>query len=180
MPPNIPLGPHAITQAAQLQSMGFMQRVKALVPYAQLESHKTGLPVNLLLAQWMDESSLGTSHLAQTQNNLAGVGHNASGGYAHYGSLKAFAEGQAAFYNDNSNYAHLLAAAKHGASMPTLLKDLQGSGYAQAPNYGSAIHSLLSSIDASLKDIRKQAKHSNPLSIGPQVHVNTGIPKRKS
>jgi len=62
--------------------------------------------------------------------------------------------------------------------MTTLLNDLTASHYASAPNYGIAdVGAQLSSIDATLKRIERQAKQSPLAPVHP--HVNMGLPKRK-
>ncbi len=94
--------------------------VRQMQPYANQVSKSTGLSPAMLLAQWGLESGWGTSQAATENNNLGGIkpwgsyGAGTDSKYAGYSSLSAFAKGDAAFYNDNSNYSALERAARGG------------------------------------------------------------------
>ena len=125
--------------------------VKRMMPYANTVSKKTGLPTNFLLAQWSLESAYGTSQ-AFTQNaNAGGIRpwgstlHGADSKYAGYSSLAAFAQNDAAFY-EQPRYRALLSAAQSGASNQRLVQLLQQSGYATSKTYGQEMLNMLQTI----------------------------------
>lgn len=47
-------------------------------PYAAKASAALGIPVGVILAQWANESARGTSTLAKSSNNFAGINHSAN------------------------------------------------------------------------------------------------------
>lgn len=110
------------------------------------------MPANFFLTQWALESNWGTSEAFRIDDNAAGIlpwAHAAAGRdpkYAGYASLSAFEQGAVAFYEDNGRYHGLLRAAQQGASTQALLKMLGQSGYATDPRYGTALNTMLATI----------------------------------
>ena len=147
--PGGSLSGNYLTGLTSVKGANISPFAKSMSPYAAQVSKATGLPEALLLAQWSLESGNGTSVAAKLDNNLGGMkpwgpyGAGKDSKYAGFSSLQQFAQADAAFYNKNSNYAQLLTQARSGASMGTLLADLQNSGYAGNPNYGSTLAQML-------------------------------------
>lgn len=128
--------------------------VQQMLPYAKTASAGTGLPVNLLLAQWAEESGYGTSSLAKFYNNYGGIKNPETGGFRKYMTADDFALDVVAVYTQHSNYARLLAHARAGASLQTLLNDLSGCGYASSKNYGEKIRTkYLPEINSALENL---------------------------
>jgi hypothetical protein len=134
--------------------------LKFIGPLAQTVHQQTGLPVSFLEAQAAVESGWGTSLAAHENANFAGIKPWAGAGagvdskYAGYASPTAFAQGWAAFYLDNNNYAPLLAAARHHASASTLTKLIQESGYATSSTYGQTLLSVMQQIEANTRPLK--------------------------
>ena len=132
--------------------------VKQMQPYANQVSRSTGLSPQMLLTQWGLESGWGTSTAAQQNDNFGGIkpwgsyGPGADSNYAGYSSLSAFAKGDAAFYNKNSNYRALETAARAGASTQQQIKMLGQSGYATDPAYAQKLLAVLSQIENALSN----------------------------
>ncbi|MCY0900238.1 MAG: glucosaminidase domain-containing protein [Firmicutes bacterium] len=130
--------------------------LQQMMPYANQVAHSTGLSPALLLAQWGLESQWGTSTAAQQNHNLGGIkpwgpyGPGADRKYAGYSSLSAFAQGDAAFYNENSNYRALENAARAGASVAQQAQLLGQSGYATDPAYTQKLLNVLMQIESAL------------------------------
>ncbi len=130
--------------------------IRQMQPYAKQVAASTGLSPAVLLSQWALESNWGTSQAARQNANLGGIkpwgsyGPGQDSAYAGYSSLSAFARGDAAFYNQNSNYAALERAARNGASPSQQIAMLGQSGYATDPAYAQKLLSVLQSIDAAL------------------------------
>ncbi len=129
--------------------------VLQMKPYAETTSKETALPINFLLAQWAEESGFGTSALAQYYNNFAGLKDSNSGGFKKYGSPEEFALDVSNLYTQHSNYNQLLADARAGAPIQTLLNDLTACHYASSATYGEKIRKLyLPEIDSALANIK--------------------------
>ncbi|MGB9858669.1 MAG: glucosaminidase domain-containing protein [Moorellaceae bacterium] len=130
--------------------------VRRMLPIASQVSEETGLPPSLLLAQWALESGWGTSWLARNAYNFGGIksykGYpwgSIGGGqpWAKFTSLEDFGRGVAYFYLHNFNYRKLLADARAGASLETLLQDLTASGYGgDDPSYGAKVGNILPDV----------------------------------
>lgn len=130
---------------------GFVVQMK---PYAETVSQGTGLPVNFLLAQWAEESGFGTSALARYYNNFGGIKNPHTGGFKKYQTADEFAQDVINLYTRNSNYGRLLADARAGASIQTLLNDLNACHYATSSSYGQKIkNAYLPEVDAALTSI---------------------------
>jgi uncharacterized protein YgiM (DUF1202 family) len=130
--------------------------VLQMKPYAETTSKGTGLPVNFLLAQWAEESGYGTSSLAQYYNNFGGIKDPNTGGYKKYLSPEEFAQAVINLYTKHSNYKQLLADARAGASIQTLLNDLTKSQYASSPTYGERIRTqYIPEVNLALEKIKK-------------------------
>lgn len=128
--------------------------VRQMKPYAEKVQKGTCLPINLLLAQWAEETGYGTSSLAKFYNNFGGIKDPNTGGFKKYATPDDFVEDIINIYTQHANYNKLLADAKAGADIHTLLKDLTASGYAGSNNYGEKLRTVyLSKIDAILKDL---------------------------
>jgi flagellum-specific peptidoglycan hydrolase FlgJ len=70
----------------------FFEKMKA---YAMTASSQTGIPYEVILAQWALESNYGSSDLAKRANNFAGIKYTSnadfkSGAYAGYHSISNF------------------------------------------------------------------------------------------
>lgn len=129
--------------------------VLQMKPYAEMASNGTGLPVNFLLAQWAEESGYGTSAIAQYYNNFGGIKDPNTGGFRRYPTAEDFAQDVIRLYTQNSNYNKLLADARAGASIQTLINDLSTCHYASSSSYGQKIkNSYLPEIDAALTNIK--------------------------
>ena len=129
--------------------------VLQMKPYAESASKETALPINFLLAQWAEESGFGTSALAKYYNNFGGIKDPNTGGFKRYGSPEEFALDVINLYTQHSNYNRLLADARAGASVQTLLNDLTACHYASAANYGATIRKVyLPEIDSALANIK--------------------------
>ncbi len=128
--------------------------VLQMKPYAEATNKGTGLPVNFLLAQWAEESGYGTSALAQYYNNFGGIKDSNTGGFRKYGSPEEFAQDVISLYTKHSNYKQLLADARAGAPMQTLINDLATCHYASSSNYGERIRTVfLPEVDLALQKI---------------------------
>jgi len=131
---------------------GFVLQMK---PYAEMTSKGTGLPVNFLLAQWAEESGFGTSALAKYYNNFGGVKDPNTGGFKKYQTAEEFALDVTRIYTQNSNYRKLLADARAGASIQTLINDLSTCHYATSSTYGQKIRNVyLPEVDAALANMK--------------------------
>ena len=129
--------------------------VLQMKPYAETASKETALPINFLLAQWAEESGFGTSALAKYYNNFGGIKDPNTGGFKRYGSPEEFALDVINVYTQHSNYNQLLADARAGAPIQTLLNDLTACHYASSANYGSTIRRVyLPEIDSALANIK--------------------------
>ena len=116
--------------------------VLLMKPYAEVTSKETGLPIDFLLAQWAEESGYGTSPLAQYYNNFGGIKDPNTGGFKKYVSPEEFAEDVSRLYTQHSNYKQLLADARAGAPIQTLINDLATCNYASSPTYGERIRTV--------------------------------------
>jgi hypothetical protein len=128
-----------ISLAQQIQDMpqgSLRSFLEKMLPVAQYVNSETGISRRLLLAQYTIESGEGTSEAARLDNNYAGIepwgsyGPGPDSAYAGFSSAADFGQGQAAFYNDNSNYRALEAAGKAGESINQQAVLLGESGYA--------------------------------------------------
>lgn len=125
--------------------------VAQMKPYAEIASKGTGLPVSFLLAQWAEESGFGTSALAQYYNNFGGIKDPNTGGFKRYLTVEEFAQDVINLYTQHSNYDQLLAHARAGLPIQTLIYDLTTCHYASSSNYGQKIKNVyLPEIDAAL------------------------------
>lgn len=116
--------------------------VRQMKPFAETVNKGTGLPAALLLAQWAEESGYGTSALAQYYNNFGGIKDVDTGGFKKYSSPDEFAQDVIQVYTGHSKYERLLAHARDGAAMQTLVNDLSTSGYASSRGYGEKIRTV--------------------------------------
>lgn len=131
--------------------------VNKMMPYAKQASQSTGLPVEFILGQWGHESGWGTSSVSQTNNNFAGIkpwsgaGAGSNKMYAGFNSLSDFASGYSDFMLKNERYKGLLDAARKGASDDSLADIMQGTGYAEDPEYGRKLSGTIRSAQNAIK-----------------------------
>lgn len=129
--------------------------VLQMKPYAEMTRKETALPIDFLLAQWAEESGFGTSALAKYYNNFGGIKDPNTGGFKKYESPEDFALDVSNLYTQHSNYNQLLADAKAGAPIQTLLNDLTACHYASSATYGEKIRKLyLPEIESALANIK--------------------------
>lgn len=111
--------------------------VARMRPYADQASAATGLPADVILAQWGVETGWGTSNLARNHNNHGGIkwvgGRSKfqayeSGSFAGYKSIADFVADYSRVLN-LSYYAHVRAAARAGASPGQVALALGNSPY---------------------------------------------------
>lgn len=132
-----------------------MAALKAVVPAAQASQRKYGVPASISLAQWIFESSWGTSKLALTTHNYFGIKAEHLGNPATYVEFVTheYVNGKLALkpakfekYFDAADsfddHGHLLASALRYrpamavAALPNIFAFwLQKAGYSTAPDY---------------------------------------------
>jgi flagellum-specific peptidoglycan hydrolase FlgJ len=122
-------------------------------------SRRTGLPVSFILAQWAHETGHGTSSLSRAHRNQGGIeftgqpgSYNADGRHAGYDSDQAFLQDYVRVIN-LSYYDKVRATAQQpGATSESVAVAMGASGYAEDPDYGKKLVSLLRSAALSLYD----------------------------
>lgn len=156
--------------------------INAIMPYAQEAKEKYNVPISLLLAQAMSESTNGTSYLARTDNNYFGMtwtGKNGQkgsarpkaegGNYVHYDSLQQSTEA----------YARLLSSyyGINGDSFDSGLQKVVNKGYAASPSYKQLVQSKYNQYNLGKYDTGtyKGVASSNSSSISSSNNVDTEI-----
>jgi flagellum-specific peptidoglycan hydrolase FlgJ len=120
--------------------------IEKMRPYAIKASNGTGLPVELILAQWGHETGWGTSSVSKRANNHGGIKYTShadyqSGAYAGYNSLNSFVQDYIRVMN-LSYYKDVRAA----GSLEEKVTALDKSPYAEDPRYGEKLMNILSSM----------------------------------
>lgn len=126
------------------QQSGF---VNSMLPYAVSASNSTGLPVDFILSQSALETGWGTSSAAMNENNYFGV--SPGGSIASYGTPA----------DSFSAYADLMGSPRYAGAISSNLgngplalgSSIQQAGYTPNSNYGSAIASIVPTIDQILQ-----------------------------
>lgn len=117
-----------------MSTRAYLERMR---PYADQASAATGLPAEVILAQWGVETGWGDSNLARNHNNHGGIKWIAgrskfqayqSGLFAGYKSISDFVADYIRVMN-LPYYAHVRAAARAGASPEQVALALGNSPY---------------------------------------------------
>lgn len=124
--------------------------VEQVTPYAERASQATGIPTDVIVGQWAHESNFGTSHVAETTGNLAGIktpGAAASGAetYQPFGDMGAFTDKYISMIN-HSRYDNVRDIAKNGGSAKEIGDALHQAGYAEDPHYGDKLAARTSQV----------------------------------
>jgi flagellum-specific peptidoglycan hydrolase FlgJ len=136
-----------------------LEILHSVAPAAQAAQRKWGVPASVTLAQWIFESTWGTSKLATTANNYFGIKFHQSAVPATYCEMRTteFADGKPVIedalfkkYPDEAasfdDHARLLStsgryrfAMQHVASPDDFACSLQTAGYSTSPHYASKL-----------------------------------------
>lgn len=155
--------------------------INDIMPYAQSVKEKYNVPVSLLLAQAMSESTNGTSYLARTDNNYFGMtwtGKNGQkgsarpkaegGNYVHYNSME---ESVDAYGRLLANYYGI-----NGDSFDSGLQKVVNKGYAASPNYKQLVQSKYNQYNLGKYDTGTyKGSSSSSSSISSENSVETQI-----
>jgi Mannosyl-glycoprotein endo-beta-N-acetylglucosaminidase len=123
--------------------------IATVLPYARIESLRTGIPVSVMLAQSGVETGWGTSNWFREHLNPAGIGvTGAPGAGATYRTL---AEAFRDYANKllgigEAGQAQFAADVQRGADDPTLLRDLERSPWAAGHYGGSGLERTWSTL----------------------------------
>lgn len=140
-----------------------LARLKTVVPAAQAAFHKWNVPASVTLAQWITESSWGTSQLAVKAKNFFGVkaSHlNAPETYEQfptweyesgkrvlvealfekYATEEDSFEAHASLLATCARYRMAMASAEHPLAFAV---GLQRAGYSTSPTYASSLITLM-------------------------------------
>jgi flagellum-specific peptidoglycan hydrolase FlgJ len=140
-----------------------LAKLAAVVPIAQATRQHWGVPASVTLAQWITESSWGTSKLATTANNCFGIKHStlkAAENYVEFptweyvGGQKVLAVAQFVKFGSVEGcfdaHARLLAtAARYNRAMHSIPNpkvfavELQKAGYSTNPRYATDLLALM-------------------------------------
>lgn len=126
---------------------GFMKEMQG---YAMSAGAVLGMPYQVILAQWALESTYGSSELATTANNYAGIKYNNNadfkhGAYAGYNSKERFVQDyirvlQLPYYN----------AVRQAGGIRETINELDKSPYASDSQYGTKLLSMVDINDTSV------------------------------
>ena len=130
--------------------------IQQMLPYAQQVANATGLPKRFLLTQWADETGFGSGMAGK--NNYGNIKVPGTNTFQSYTSPEAFAQADAAFYNNNPRYQALLQGARHGDSLTQLFQLLGQSGYATNPQYAQDLMGLVGQIQSLLTKIERNQR----------------------
>lgn len=118
----------------------------SMIGYAESASFKTGIPKEVILAQWALESNYGQSDLAKRANNFAGIKWNRSadymsGAYAGYFSVSDFV----------SDYSRVMGLSyydgvRNAGSIEGAIKALGESPYAEDKNYAKKVSDVVNKL----------------------------------
>jgi hypothetical protein len=124
-----------------------------MAPFAQMAAASTGLPVGVVLAQWVHETGWGGSVQAKQHNNHAGIKGNSSGRdyttpvivyatYAGYNSTIRFVEDYSRLLTTLTYYKDVIRVARSGGSPYEVIKALNASPWAVDPLYGAKLKAI--------------------------------------
>jgi len=150
-----------------------LDRLKAVVPAAQLCATLYGVPASVTLAQWILESSWGASGLTLKANNCFGVKYSQKAGDEAYVEIptaeyesgkRVMIEAQFVKYAScaDSFKGHALLLSKllryrpamKDAHIPRAFAvDLQKCGYSTNPHYGDELLGLMHEYDLAQYDV---------------------------
>jgi len=116
------------------------------LPYAKVAEKETGVPKEVILAQWVQETGAGTSSVFRNNLNFAGIKDFQKGGYKKYNSIEEGVAGwiktiKLSYYDDVRS-----AGTVEGAAKALVASPWEESGY----QGGKLIYPLINDTNAFL------------------------------
>ena len=173
-----------------------LSKLQSVVPAAQASARRWGVPASVTLAQWITESTWGTSQLAVEANNYFGIKAStftAMEGYVEFstweyeGGQKVLVKALFAKFGNEAAcfdvHARLLAtAARYRQAMASadhpkvFAVALQSAGYSTSAHYATDLLTLMRQHNLTQYDVAPAV----PAQAGPQLVAATATPAKET